>query len=71
MLSELVRKYSKSLPLRVRVDEGFCGSEERLVGVACGRGLSGHECFGLGFLHGNFVTQKIPLVCFSCGVVVM
>ena len=29
MLADLVRKYSRSLPLRIRVDEGYCGSEER------------------------------------------
>ena len=28
-LAEFVKKYSQSLPVKVRVEEGYCGSEER------------------------------------------
>ncbi len=28
-LCEFVRDHSQELPLRVRVDEGFCGNDER------------------------------------------
>ncbi len=43
MLADLVRKYSKSLPLKVRVDEGFCGQEERSVGVVFSWRFCGQE----------------------------
>ena len=32
-LSAFVKKFSHYLPLCVRVDEGYCGTEERLVGI--------------------------------------
>ena len=28
-LADFVKKYSQSLPVKVRVEEGYCGSEER------------------------------------------
>ena len=30
-VAEFVTQYKQSLPLRIRVVEGFCGKEERLV----------------------------------------
>ncbi len=32
-LCEFVRDHGQELPLRVRVDEGFCGSDERCVSL--------------------------------------
>lgn len=46
LLADLVKKHSKDLPIRVRVDEGFCGSEERyvcsFVFIVCVQGSSLH-----------------------------
>ena len=28
-LADFVKKYSQSLPVKVRVEEGYCGNEER------------------------------------------
>lgn len=53
-LSSFVTKYSRSLPLRVRVDKGFCGAEERFV-------ISSGDVYNIHFLK----RTKVVSICDS------
>ena len=53
-LSSFVTKYSRSFPLRVRVDKGFCGAEERFV-------ISSGDVYNIHFLK----RTKVVSICDS------
>ena len=53
-LSSFVSKYSRSLPLRVRVDKGFCGAEERFV-------ISSGDVYNIHFLKRTKVVSVFDL----------
>lgn len=55
-LAKFVEKYSRSLPLRVRVDKGYCGAEERFV-------ISAGDVYNIHFLK----RTKVVTICDSNG----
>ena len=55
-LAKFVERYSRSLPLRVRVDKGYCGAEERFV-------ISAGDVYNIHFLK----RTKVVSICDSNG----